>query len=236
MAEVGHPALLATVDRLQSRLVPAGPVEALAVTRSGKGTSGHRPDGEGMAVGEVVDDDAVLMARVAAGDEDAYRQLIGRYLPRLLVVARRILNDAAEAEDVVQETCLKLWRLAPKLEVGPRGIGGWLRQVCRNRCIDVIRSSRTTTVTDEVPEQSEPALQVERLEDADLGRRVNAVVLGLPDRQRLALTLFHYEGLSLSETGDIMGASVEAVESLLSRARRRLKAELKDEWKGLLER
>lgn len=185
---------------------------------------------------EVDEDDDVLMSRVSAGDTEAFRHLMDRHLPQLLRVAMRILKDPAEAEDVAQETCLKLWRLAGELDVGPRGIGGWLRQVCRNRCIDLIRASRATTVTDDVPEESEPAPQVARLEDADLGDRVNAALLTLPDRQRVALTLFHYEGLSLSETGDVMGVSVEAVESLLSRARRKLRSELEEEWKGLLER
>jgi RNA polymerase sigma-70 factor (ECF subfamily) len=56
----------------------------------------------------------------------------------------------------------------------------------------------------------------------------------LPERQRLALTLFHYEGLSQIEVGKILGVSDEAVESLLGRARRALKAELKNEWQQLL--
>jgi RNA polymerase sigma-70 factor (ECF subfamily) len=56
---------------------------------------------------------------------------------------------------------------------------------------------------------------------------------GLPDRQRLALTLFHFEGLSQIEIGNVLGVSDEAVESLLSRARRQLKADLKSEWQSL---
>ncbi|MCK5549489.1 MAG: sigma-70 family RNA polymerase sigma factor, partial [Hyphomicrobiaceae bacterium] len=64
--------------------------------------------------------------------------------------------------------------------------------------------------------------------------RVDTVVKALPDRQRMALTLFHYEGLSQIEVGRIMGVSDEAVESLLARARRRLKVALRDEWRELL--
>jgi RNA polymerase sigma-70 factor (ECF subfamily) len=63
---------------------------------------------------------------------------------------------------------------------------------------------------------------------------VDAALKALPERQRLALTLFHYEGMSQIEVGEAMGISDEAVESLLARARRALKALLKDEWQGLL--
>jgi RNA polymerase sigma-70 factor (ECF subfamily) len=75
---------------------------------------------------------------------------------------------------------------------------------------------------------------VTRLAERELGRRVDAALKGLPERQRLALTLFHYEGMSQVEVGAVMGISDEAVESLLARARRALKASLKDEWRGLL--
>jgi len=89
-------------------------------------------------------------------------------------------------------------------------------------------------VTDEVPEQAEPATQHSQLEAQDTSQRVDAALKELPDRQRMALTLFHYEGLSQVEVGRIMGISDEAVESLLARARRTLKAALRDELRELL--
>jgi RNA polymerase sigma-70 factor (ECF subfamily) len=63
---------------------------------------------------------------------------------------------------------------------------------------------------------------------------VEAALAALPERQRVALTLFHYEGLSQIEVGDMLGITDEAVESLLARARRSLKTALKDEWRQLL--
>jgi RNA polymerase sigma-70 factor (ECF subfamily) len=101
-------------------------------------------------------------------------------------------------------------------------------------CIDKMRSGRRLTVTDDVPEQAEPADQLTQVEERDASDRVDTVVKALPDRQRMALTLFHYEGLSQIEVGRIMGVSDEAVESLLARARRRLKVALRDEWRELL--
>jgi RNA polymerase sigma-70 factor (ECF subfamily) len=103
-----------------------------------------------------------------------------------------------------------------------------------NLCIDRIRAGQRTEVTDEVPEQEAPAGQLRRLVDRELSSRVDAALKRLPERQRLALTLFHFEGLSQLEVAESMGISDEAVESLLARGRRALKAELKEEWRQLL--
>jgi RNA polymerase sigma-70 factor (ECF subfamily) len=85
-----------------------------------------------------------------------------------------------------------------------------------------------------VPEESEPAGQVKQMVEHELEVRVDAALKALPERQRLALTLFHYEGMSQIEVGEAMGISDEAVESLLARARRTLKSALRNEWQGLL--
>ena len=179
-------------------------------------------------------EDAALVAAAAQGDAAAFRTLVDRHLAGVLAVARRMLRDDAEAEDVAQEAMLRLWRSADGLEVGPPGLRPWLRRVASNLCVDRMRSGKRLMVTDEVPEQVEPATQHSQLEAQDTSERVEAALRALPDRQRLALTLFHYEGLSQIEVGKAMGISDEAVESLLARARRTLKSALRDELSELL--
>ena len=192
------------------------------------------PGPPGGSPGPETREDAALVAAAANGDAGAFRSLVDRHLSGVLAVARRMLRDDAEAEDVAQEALLRLWRSAEELEVGAQGLRPWLRRVVSNLCVDRMRSGRRLTVVEEVPDRAEPATQLTQMEARDVSRRVDAALKELPDRQRMALTLFHYEGLSQVEVGRIMGISDEAVESLLARARRNLKGALREEWRELL--
>lgn len=179
-------------------------------------------------------DEAELVQRVAAGDAPAFRVLTQRHLPTVAAIARRLLRDASEAEDMAQEAMLRLWRSSATLEVGAAGVRPWLRRVVSNLCLDRVRVQGRVSVVDEVPEVADPATQLDGLVSRDTTARVGEALQRLPERQRLALTLFHFEGMSQIEVGEAMGISDEAVESLLARARRQLKADLKDEWQSLI--
>lgn len=195
-----------------------------------------RKEGSGPAWAgpEDTEDEAVLLARIADGDGSAFRGLVDRHLPTVLAIGRRMLRDDAEAEDVAQETMLRLWRNAGGLELGPGGVRPWLRRVASNLCIDRVRSGRNLQVMETLPEAGEAPGQLRHLTERDLSLRVDAALKVLPERQRLALTLFHYEGMSQVEVGEVLGISDEAVESLLARARRTLKAALQGEWRALM--
>jgi RNA polymerase sigma-70 factor (ECF subfamily) len=199
----------------------------VAATRTDGSAAAPRPVAESRA------DEAALVAAVGCGEADAFRVLMARHLGSIVSVARRMLRDDAEAEDVAQEAFLRLWRSSGTLEIGPIGVRPWLRRVVSNLCLDRVRGQVRVMVVDELPEVPEAAKQLSGLESLDTQRRVEAAMNKLPDRQRLALTLFHFEGMSQIEIGQIMGVSDEAIESLLSRARRQLKVELKSEWESL---
>ena len=179
-------------------------------------------------------EDQGLLSLAATGDAQAFRRLVDRHLGVVLAVARRMLRDDAEAEDVAQETMLRLWRAGDSLELGTYGLRPWLRRVASNLCIDRVRSGRRVDVVDEVPETPQAAEQLAVIEQTERSARVDRALKALPERQRMALVLFHFEGLSQVEVGAQMGISDEAVESLLARARRSLKTALKDDWRELI--
>lgn len=180
---------------------------------------------------EASDDE--LVARVASGDEAACRRLIDRHLARMLSLARRMLGNRADAEEVAQEVFLRVWTHAGRWEPGRAQFATWLHRVATNLCLDRLRRRGTEDI-DSVPEpRSEAPNPHEELERQDLARRVDLALQALPPRQRAAVTLTHYQGLSNIETAAILEVTVEAVESLLGRARRQLRAALateREEW------
>ena len=166
--------------------------------------------------------DEALAALAAAGDRLACRRLMDRHLAPILRYASRLLADSAEAEDVAQETFLRLWRSLDRWPADGSGLAAWLFRVAHNLCIDRIRRRRTVPL-DGVAEPRDDRPDAA----ADLIRRereaaVAAAIDGLPQRQRAALLLCHHEGLSNAAAATVLGIGVEAVESLLARARRTL--------------
>jgi RNA polymerase sigma-70 factor (ECF subfamily) len=178
--------------------------------------------------------DATLVARCKEGDEAAFRILMTRHLGAVRTTARRIMAAPGEADDVTQETFLKLWRGAADLTVPHNGLGPWLRRVAANLAIDFLRKSKRLDVTDEVPEQEVPADQLEGLEASDRAGRVEQALARLSERQRVAIGLFHFEELSQRDVAATMEISEDALESLLARARRRLRQLLADDIAELL--
>lgn len=179
--------------------------------------------------------DDELMQRVASGDPGAYRELSQRHLAAILRYAARLLADASEAEDVVQETFLRVWQRASDYEARGSKLTTWLYRIAHNLCVDRLRRRRAEdpSALDRHSSGDRPG---RRLDQAELAAAVQSATAKLPERQRAALALCHYEGLSNAEAAEVLGCNVEALESLLSRARRslrddlaRLYAELKEE-------
>lgn len=181
-----------------------------------------------VVLARIVDPDEDLVRRVGQGDAAAIQAMVARKLPRLLALARRMLSDPVEAEDVAQEAMLRAWRQAPKWTPGKAKFDTWLHRVALNLCYDRLRRRR------EVPTETPP----ERVDDgpapdqgllsAETGVRVDAALARLPDRQREAIVLCHYQELTNIEAAAVMKVSIEALESLLSRGRRALRISLAD--------
>lgn len=172
------------------------------------------------------DPDAELVVRAGKGDRAAAQALMARHLPKMLTLARRMLNGQAEAEDCVQEAFLKLWTHAARWKPGAAKFESWLYRVTLNQCYDRLRRKPMADLdaAGDVPDPG-PSPDAALLEAITAGE-VAAALQDLPERQRAAVLLCHYEGRGNIEAAEIMGISVEALESLLARGRRTLRIKL----------
>lgn len=167
----------------------------------------------------------MLLARVASGDDAAVRLFVAAKLPRVSALAWRMLRDRAEAEDVAQEAFVRVWRQAGRWEPRAR-VDTWLHAVVLNLCRDRLRRRREVTA-EVLPESADPAPTAEAsLVEAERGKLVATAIADLPERQREAILLVHYQDCSGAEAAAALGVSVEALESLLARGRRALRARL----------
>ena len=180
--------------------------------------------------------DGDLVKRAGQGDQLAASQLVLMHTDKIMAASYRVLGDRAAAEDATQETFLRLWKHAATWQEKGVKIETWLYRVAVNICLDRLRRKKREAPEDAAPEQVDTALRAdEELMTKDRARIVEQAISQLPERQRVALTLAHYQELSNIETADIMGVSVEAVESLLSRARRALRQALTPHRNELLQ-
>jgi len=164
-------------------------------------------------------DDDALMARVAGSDASAFRALVEAHGALLHRIAFRMLGDAAEAEDVAQESLLRLWRDATKWQAGHSGVAAWLTRVCMNQCLDRLRRRKFAS-EEAVPERADESPLAPDTIDAEASReRVVAAIADLSDRQRAAIVLTYYEDLSNNAAASHLDMNIKAFESLLLRAR-----------------
>lgn len=180
-------------------------------------------------------DDADLLAAYARGDAGAARLLTVRLTPRAFGQAMRMLGDAAEAEDVAQEAMMRLWRVAPDWRHGEAKVTTWLFRVVANLCTDRLRKrKRGAMPLDAVAEPEDPTPSVEtRMQDAARHAALRTALAALPERQRIAVTMRHFEGASNPDIAGALGISTEAVESLTARGKRALAASLKGQAAAL---
>ncbi|MEO5363680.1 MAG: sigma-70 family RNA polymerase sigma factor [Magnetococcus sp. DMHC-8] len=176
-----------------------------------------------------IQEDALLMERVAARDASAWRLLVDRELGRVLMLAKRMLNNHQDAEDVAQETFARLWQQAPRWTSEAR-IGTWLYRVAHNLAMDRLRHRQHALDDAELlveMEESLPAPAREsplaRLEQAEQRQLLDAAMARLSVRSRTALLLVNVLGLRVAEAAGVMHLSDQAMASLLARSRRQLR-------------
>jgi len=171
-------------------------------------------------------DDVALLQQSAAGDRMAFTQFLRCHIAAITSFTRRYTASHAEAEDIVQETFTRAWmhagRWRPAREhSSPRS---WLYRIAYNLCIDAHRKARPESADfDTIADPDSPERIVGRRRQ---DKMVHDTVRALPERQRCALWLIAHHALSNREAADVLGVSVEALESLLARARRSVREKI----------
>lgn len=172
-------------------------------------------------------EDAALLARVQSGDQDAMAKFFGRYSSMVYSVAFRVLKDSGEAEDVMQEIFVQVWKNPGAFVSGRGSLGGWLLVVARNRAIDVLRRRRPSDPVElfTLPSATNLANEAER---SVLMGKIRVAMQDLPAEQQKSVELAFFDGLSHSEiaakTGDPLGTVKTRIRLALLSLRKALTA------------
>lgn len=226
---------------MRYRLIAGGGERAIAVpAEPGNRAADLAPSEHPLDQAAAIRADGVLMRAVANGDSEAFARLICAEAPRLTRFAAGMLSSVAEAEEVVQEALIRLWKDAGDWEPRAR-IGTFLHQAAYRLSIDRLRRRRPHVDIDTLEDHLEDSGSTPEsgLVRADDVRRVHEALDRLPERQRAAILLAHFQELGQSDAAAAMALSEHAYELLLARGRRRLRVLLsgqgeddREEWIG----
>lgn len=176
--------------------------------------------------------DAELVALIKnERSHKAFETLVKKYTTKLYSLAFRMLGNQAEAEDVVQESFVKLWEQPQKWHSNKNAeFLTWFYRVVVNACIDRTRKKKINQISESFDIQSPIDLEKDldlRLKQADLEKLLKE----LPQNQRIAVNLCFYEDLSNKEAAEVMNLNLKALQSLLMRAKEKLKIGMKNIYK-----
>lgn len=170
------------------------------------------------------------MSRVAGGDRLAFDALARRHLNRVYAIARCMVKAQADAEDIAQDVFARLWVYGPRWQEDRAAFTTWLYRIVVNCCHDHMRKSKKgqgPEVDENIP-SGDPGGEAQMAE-RQRNEKVRAALRALPERQRIAVTLCYFEGMTNPEAAKAMDMHVKALEGLLVRARRAMKGMLEEE-------
>jgi RNA polymerase sigma-70 factor (ECF subfamily) len=203
----------------------------------------HRLTGDAVVVSDssarryALDPDVRLMLEVRDGNAAAFEELVLRYQGRLLTVLRHLVGSREQAEDLAQEVFLRVYRARESYEPGAK-FSTWLYTIANHAAANALRSrSRRHEVTlqtrdsgpmgarplDTMLQASSGQMPARQLDKAEMREIVQMALESLGPRQRMAVLLSKFEGMSYAEIAAIMELSPQAIKSLLSRARENLR-------------
>ena len=186
--------------------------------------------------------DEELMLAVCRGDQSAYQTLVKRHLKPISHYAFRLLGNNKDTEDIAQETFFRLWINASRWQADKAKLSTWLHRIAHNLCVDYLRKHSRVQTTAFLDEEEDNRVQTlesgaglhgesasgvnEHFDEDDKLEKLTAAMFELPQSQRSALMLCHYQGFSNKEAAAIMNISVKAIESTLARAKRSLRKKI----------
>ncbi len=163
------------------------------------------------------EDDGSLLDRIRGGDQQAMVTLFDRHSPVVYAVALRVLSDPSGAEDVMQETFLRIWRKPPVMEAHSGSLAGWFAVLARNRAIDQLRRRRPSDSPDDVVLLSTVDVAAEGERNLLLAR-ARTMIDHLPEEQQTVLHLAFFDGLSHSEIAERLHSPLGTIKTRLRRA------------------
>jgi RNA polymerase sigma-70 factor (ECF subfamily) len=174
--------------------------------------------------------DGDLLVRLQKRDPQALAELYDRYGKMVYGLILRVVSDTGTAEDLVQETFLRVWNRAQGFDSERGAVGPWLMAVARNRAIDYLRSQgRRIQSSVEFNETEHPSLfanlQTEMLQ-FDVIKRMKTALERLDGKQRKAIELAYFEGMSQTEIAEHMGQPLGTVKTWVRKALQQLREEL----------
>jgi RNA polymerase sigma-70 factor, ECF subfamily len=215
MADERRPRGIARLSRARRSCHSAAPIALMAAT----------------ATALFRDDDVGLLQAYRRGDVRGFERLFARHHDRLRALAVRYLRDPVEADDVLQETFLRLLRIADTVDDG-FNVMAWLHRVAANICLSQLRSAKRVQLVDNDSEPMRAEEDVRRAGQPEAAYEMTharelfgRVVRRLPEQQRICLVLREVEGLSYRDIATRLSVSAGSIESLLFRARRRFRDE-----------
>ena len=180
--------------------------------------------------------DEELMLRIGDGDQTAYGMLVDRHLSLNLGYATKLLGNAAEAEEVMQEAFIRVWKHASRWDPSRKTrFTTWFYRVVTNLCYDVGRKRKPQEKVEVLEKIASDEASAENV--IAVGQRseqVKKAMEELPHRQSTAIMLCYFQGLSNREAAEVMEVSLNALESYLVRGRRGLADILREEKDSLL--
>ncbi len=199
------------------------------------GKEGEREPSSAIEDTDEAQQDVVLMLRAKGGDIGAFEELVRRHQHSVVGTAARMLGSPTEAEDIGQQVFVRVWKSAARYEPTAK-FTTWLMTITRNLVFNELRRRRRAHLVsmDEVEDDVAPhqlaAADVsgpsKKLLEAELQQAIDAAIANLPEKQRLAIVLRRYEGMPYEEIAKVLSTSVEALKSILFRARAGLRQTL----------